>query len=67
MYTGFLDLPWWGYIVYTLVVTHITIAGVTIGTEFAQKRLHFLVPLGLLSPWCSADFHAVGDLALNQP
>jgi stearoyl-CoA desaturase (Delta-9 desaturase) len=30
MYTGFLDLPWWGYIVYTLVVTHITIAGVTI-------------------------------------
>lgn len=30
MYTGFLDLPWWGYLVYTLVVTHITIAGVTI-------------------------------------
>jgi stearoyl-CoA desaturase (Delta-9 desaturase) len=30
MYTGVLDLPWWGYIVYTLVVTHITIAGVTI-------------------------------------
>lgn len=30
MYTGILDLPWWGYVVYTLVVTHITIAGVTI-------------------------------------
>jgi len=30
MYTGLLDLPWWGYIVYTLVITHITIAGVTI-------------------------------------
>ncbi len=30
MYTGILDLPWWGYIVYTLVVTHITIAAVTI-------------------------------------
>jgi stearoyl-CoA desaturase (delta-9 desaturase) len=30
MYTGVLDLPWWGYIVYTLIVTHITIAGVTI-------------------------------------
>jgi stearoyl-CoA desaturase (Delta-9 desaturase) len=30
MFTGFWDLPWWGYVVYTLVVTHITIAGVTI-------------------------------------
>lgn len=30
MYTGILDLPWWGYIVYTLVATHITIAAVTI-------------------------------------
>ena len=27
---GLLDLPWWGYIVVTLVFTHITIAGVTI-------------------------------------
>jgi stearoyl-CoA desaturase (delta-9 desaturase) len=30
MYTGILDLPWWGYVVYTLVITHITIAAVTI-------------------------------------
>ncbi len=30
MYTGILDLPWWGYIAYALVVTHITIAAVTI-------------------------------------
>lgn len=30
MYTGVLDLPWWGYIVYALVATHITIAAVTI-------------------------------------
>ncbi|MGV3628386.1 MAG: DesA family fatty acid desaturase [Betaproteobacteria bacterium] len=30
MYTGILDLPWWGYVVYALVVTHITIAAVTI-------------------------------------
>ena len=30
MYTGVLDLPWWGYVVYALVVTHITIAAVTI-------------------------------------
>ena len=27
---GLVDLPWWGYIVVTLVVTHITIAAVTI-------------------------------------
>ena len=30
MLTGAFDLPWWGYVVYALVVTHITIAGVTI-------------------------------------
>ena len=30
MLTGVYDLPWWGYVVYALVVTHITIAGVTI-------------------------------------
>ncbi len=30
MYTGLLDLPWWGYIAATLGLTHITIAAVTI-------------------------------------
>jgi stearoyl-CoA desaturase (Delta-9 desaturase) len=30
MFTGVYDLPWWGYVVYTLTVTHITIAAVTI-------------------------------------
>jgi stearoyl-CoA desaturase (Delta-9 desaturase) len=28
--TGFFDLPWWGYVIYTLAVTHVTIAAVTI-------------------------------------
>jgi stearoyl-CoA desaturase (Delta-9 desaturase) len=28
--SGMIDLPWWGYVVYALVVTHITIAAVTI-------------------------------------
>ncbi len=28
--SGFFDLPWWGYVVYALAVTHITIAAVTI-------------------------------------
>jgi stearoyl-CoA desaturase (Delta-9 desaturase) len=30
MFSGIYDLPWWGYVVVTLVLTHITIAGVTI-------------------------------------
>ena len=30
MFTGFFDLPWWGYVVYVLAVTHVTIAAVTI-------------------------------------
>ena len=27
---GLVDLPWWGYLVLTLVLTHVTIASVTI-------------------------------------
>lgn len=30
MFNGFFDLPWWGYVVVALVLTHITIAAVTI-------------------------------------
>jgi stearoyl-CoA desaturase (delta-9 desaturase) len=30
MLTGIFDLPWWGYVVYTLAMTHVTIAAVTI-------------------------------------
>ncbi len=30
MYNGLFDLPWWGYIVVALVLTHVTIAPVTI-------------------------------------
>ncbi len=30
MFSGFIDLPWWGYVVVALVFTHITIASVTI-------------------------------------
>ena len=30
MFLGFIELPWWGYIVVTLTLTHITIASVTI-------------------------------------
>ena len=30
MFTGLIDLPWWGVVLFTLTVTHITIASVTI-------------------------------------
>jgi stearoyl-CoA desaturase (delta-9 desaturase) len=30
MFNGLIDLPWWGYVVVALVLTHITIASVTI-------------------------------------
>ncbi|MGL1834573.1 DesA family fatty acid desaturase [Rhodocyclaceae bacterium SMB388] len=30
MFTGLIDLPWWGYIVVALALTHVTIASVTI-------------------------------------
>lgn len=30
MYSGLFDLPWWGYVVATLAMTHVTIAAVTI-------------------------------------
>ena len=38
MFTGVLDLPWWGYVAYTLVVTHITIAAVTIYLHRCQAH-----------------------------
>ena len=30
MFSGSIDLPWWGYVVVTLAMTHVTIAAVTI-------------------------------------
>ena len=36
--TGVIDLPWWGYVVYALVVTHITIAAVTIYLHRCQAH-----------------------------
>ena len=38
MFTGVFDLPWWGYVIYALVVTHITIAGVTIYLHRCQAH-----------------------------
>ncbi len=29
-YSGLIDLPWWGYIIAALVLTHVTIVGVTV-------------------------------------
>ena len=38
MFTGVWDLPWWGYVIYTLAVTHITIAAVTIFLHRCQSH-----------------------------
>ena len=36
--TGLVDLPWWGYIVVALVLTHVTIAAVTIYLHRSQAH-----------------------------
>jgi stearoyl-CoA desaturase (delta-9 desaturase) len=35
---GLIDLPWWGYVLVTLVLTHVTIASVTIFLHRAQAH-----------------------------
>ena len=46
MYNGILDLPWWGYVLATLVLTHITIAGVTIFLH--RHQAHRALELGAI-------------------
>ncbi len=36
---GLFDLPWWGYVLYTLIITQITIAGVTLYLHRCQAHL----------------------------
>ena len=47
MLSGFVAMPWWGYVLVTLVYTHLTIAGVTIDLHRYQAHraveLHPLV------------------------
>ena len=38
MFTGVWDVPWWGLVIYALVVTHITIASVTIFLHRCQAH-----------------------------
>src|SRR5919109_197564 len=38
MFSGWLDLPWWGYAVAALILTHITIASVTIYLHRCQAH-----------------------------
>jgi stearoyl-CoA desaturase (delta-9 desaturase) len=46
MFSGIIDLPWWGYVVTTLAMTHITIAGVTIFLH--RHQAHRALELGLV-------------------
>jgi stearoyl-CoA desaturase (delta-9 desaturase) len=38
LFSGWLDLPWWGYVVAALVLTHVTIAAVTIYLHRCQAH-----------------------------
>src|ERR1700704_2749634 len=38
IFSGLLDLPWWGYVVAALALTHVTIAGVTIYLHRCQAH-----------------------------
>ena len=38
IFSGLWQLPWWGYIVFVLAVTHVTIAGVTIYLHRCQAH-----------------------------
>ncbi|MBX9848053.1 MAG: fatty acid desaturase [Rhodocyclaceae bacterium] len=44
MMSGFFDLPWWGYVVVALGLTHVTIAGVTIFLH--RHQAHRALDLG---------------------
>jgi stearoyl-CoA desaturase (delta-9 desaturase) len=44
MLDGIFDLPWWGYVVFTLAMTHVTIAGVTIFLH--RHQAHRALELG---------------------
>lgn len=46
MYSGILDLPWWGYVLATLALTHVTIAGVTIFLH--RHQAHRALELGAI-------------------
>ncbi|MDP1612592.1 MAG: fatty acid desaturase [Sulfuritalea sp.] len=46
MYSGILDIPWWGYLLATLALTHVTIAGVTIFLH--RHQAHRALELGPL-------------------
>ena len=59
---GILDLPWWGYIVATLIMTQITILGVTVFLHRTQAHraveLHSSVSLVV-------DDHRYGDQTVD--
>lgn len=46
MYTGLIDLPWWGFLLVALALTHVTIAAVTIFLH--RHQAHRSLELGAL-------------------
>ncbi len=46
MFAGLIDLPWWGYVLVTLALTHVPIAGVTIFLH--RHQAHRALELGAI-------------------
>ena len=65
---GLIPLPWWGYVVVALVLTHITIASVTIFLHRSQAHrgldLHPVVVAFL--PLLALAHHRHGDQGMGR-
>ena len=53
MFSGLIHLPWWGYVVATLLLTHVSIAAVTIFLH--RYQAHRALELGQVASHFSAS------------
>ena len=70
-FNGFIDLPWWGYVLVALVFTHLTILGVTIYLHRCQahRALSFPPPVSpffRLWLWLTTGMSTAGWTAVHR-
>jgi len=70
-FSGFVDLPWWGYVVVALIFTHLTIIGVTVYLHRCQAhravQLHPAVSHFLRAwLWLSTGMSTIGWTAVHR-
>jgi stearoyl-CoA desaturase (delta-9 desaturase) len=70
-FSGFVNLPWWGYVVVALVFTHLTIIGVTVYLHRCQAhravQLHPVVSHFLRAwLWLSTGMSTIGWTAVHR-